>query len=143
VISLLVRIDERVTVSEDELRFTASRSAGPGGQHVNKANTRVTLWFDVERSPSLDNDQRRRIRSRLATRINRDGVLRVACQRHRSQAANRREAIERFVELVRAALRRPRPRRKTAVPPEERHRRVEAKRRRGRIKRDRRTGIED
>jgi ribosome-associated protein len=130
-----VRINDRTSIPEDELVFSASRSGGPGGQHVNKVSSRVTLRFDLDGSPSLNESEKRRVRHRLATRISRDGVLRVVCRRHRSQLANRREAIERFAELLRAALRRPRRRRKTKVPAEAKRRRLEVKRQRGDLKR--------
>jgi ribosome-associated protein len=103
----------------------------------------VVLEFDVEGSPSLTPTQKRRIREHLATRIALDGRLRVRCQRHRSQVANRREAVERFVTLLRQALK-PRPRRvRTRVPQGERQRRLDSKRRRGQQKRGRRPPRQD
>jgi ribosome-associated protein len=125
----------RPAIGEDELRFTYSRASGPGGQHVNRVETRVTLLFDVADSPSLTDEQKRRVRRRLATRINKEGVLRVVSQRHRTREANRRAAIERFEELLAEALRSPRPRRKTRVPEGAKRRRIESKRRRGDVKR--------
>ncbi len=122
-------------IAEDELRFTYSRSSGPGGQNVNRVETRVTLLFDVFGSPSLTEGQKRRIASRLATRINKEGILRVVAQRHRTREANRRAAAERSEELLTGALRRKRPRRKTRVPRQARRRRLEGKRRRGELKR--------
>jgi ribosome-associated protein len=133
----MIRINDRVSIPEDELAFAASRSGGPGGQHVNKVSSRVTLRFDLDGSPSLTESQKHRIRRRLATRVSNDGVLRVVCQRHRSQIANRREVVERFAELLRKALKRPRRRRKTRVPAESKRLRLEDKRRRGELKRRR------
>jgi len=133
----MIYINERVSIPEDELVFTASRSGGPGGQHVNKVSSRVTLRFDLDASPSLTDGQKHRVRHRLATRVSRDGVLRVVCRRHRSQLANRREAIERFSELLRSALQRPRRRRKTGVPAAAKRRRLEDKKHRGELKRRR------
>ena len=130
-------------IAEDELRFTYSRSSGPGGQNVNRVETRVTLLFDVFGSPSLAEGQKRRIASRLATRINKGGILRVVSQRHRTREANRRAAAERFLELLNEALRRQRPRRRTRVPRNARRRRLEGKRRRGELKRLRRPGSRD
>ena len=124
-------------IGQGELRFAYSRSSGPGGQNVNRVETRVTLLFDVDASPSLTDAQKRRIHSRLATRINKDGVLRVVSQRFRTREANRRAAVERFEELLAEALRRQRPRRKTRVPKAVKRRRIESKRRRGEIKRSR------
>jgi ribosome-associated protein len=132
-----VPIHSRLSIPEEELVYVASRAGGPGGQHVNKVSTRITLQFDVEGSPSLSAAQKARLRQVLATRINRDGVLRVACGRHRSQAANRAEALERFAGLLRRALARRKRRRATAVPAAEKRKRLEQKRRRARLKRER------
>jgi ribosome-associated protein len=133
----MIHINDRIDIPEDELTFTATRSGGPGGQHVNKVSSRVTLRFDVDGSPSLAEREKRRVRHRLATRVSKDGVLRVVCRRHRSQLANRREAIERFAELLRGALQRPRRRRKTKIPAAAKRRRLEDKKRRGELKRQR------
>jgi ribosome-associated protein len=133
----MIRIDGRLSIPEEELVFRFAPSSGPGGQHVNRASTRVTLLFDVAGSPSLSAAQKDRIRERLATRINLEGVLRVVCGRHRSQAANRRETVDRFAGLLRQALQRDRPRRKTSVPAGERRRRIEEKKRRGGVKKTR------
>lgn len=133
----MLEINDQVTIDEAELDFTASRSAGPGGQHVNKVETRVTLRFDVDGSPSLAPEHKARIRERLATRISKAGVLSVSSQRHRSQSANRDAARERFVELVRAALEEEPERRPTRTPRRVRERRLEEKKRRAKVKRER------
>jgi ribosome-associated protein len=127
-------INEQLTIPDSELTYTTSRSSGPGGQHVNKVSSRVTLLFDVTASPSLSEGQKRRILTRLATRVNREGVLRVVSQAHRSQAANREEAAQRFAALIRSALTRQPPRRKTKVPTAVRQRRLESKKQRGQVK---------
>lgn len=138
-----VTIQYGLSIPAEELQFSVSRSGGPGGQHVNKTSSRVLLRFDVDGSESLSERQKSRLRSCLATRINREGVLRVVCGRHRSQAANRREALARFAELVRAALRPPRKRVATKVPNRTRRRRLEQKRRRSEVKRRRRAPGDD
>jgi len=124
-------------IGQGELQFAYSRSSGPGGQNVNRVETRVTLLFDVDASPSLTDSQKVRIRTRLATRINKDGVLRVVSQRFRTREANRRAAVERFEELLAEALKRERPRRKTRISRAVKRRRIDSKRRRGEIKRSR------
>jgi len=130
----VIEINGRLRIPEEELSFAASRSGGPGGQNVNKVNTQVMLRFDVARSSSLSDWQRGRIRSRLRTRITKDGVLVLSSHRHRTQAANRNAVTERFVELLREALKRRRPRKKTRPTAASRERRLEAKKRRSRIK---------
>jgi len=130
----MILVTDRLAIPSEEVTFTASRSSGPGGQNVNKLSTRVTLQFDVLRSPTLTDDQKGRIFVKLKSRISKDGVLSVTCQQSRSQAANRDRAVERFVELLRLALTRKRPRRTTIVPASARERRLEEKKRRGRIK---------
>jgi ribosome-associated protein len=121
---------EGVLIPESELVFKASRSGGPGGQNVNKLNTRVTALFDVADSPSLSEEQKQQILRKLSTRVDKNGVLHVVSQAHRSQEANRRAAAERLQQLVQEALR-PRPvRKKTKVPAAARERRLAGKKRR-------------
>ena len=128
-----------VEIPESELAFSTSRSSGPGGQNVNKVETRVTLRFDLEASDSLSDAQRERVRRKLASRINKEGILRVVSQKHRTQAANRDAARERFVTLLRDALTESRPRKRTRVSKAAKRKRLEDKRRRSQLKRDRRS----
>ncbi|MEP0773107.1 MAG: aminoacyl-tRNA hydrolase, partial [Acidobacteriota bacterium] len=113
------------------------------GQNVNKVATRVTLFFDLEGAKGLAAEHKERIRQRLATRISRDGVLRVACQRHRSQSANRQAAMERLVELLQQALREDAARTPTRPPRAVKEQRLADKRRRADRKRERRVAWED
>jgi ribosome-associated protein len=139
----MIEIEGGPAIPDDELSFATSRSGGPGGQNVNKLETRVTLRFDLTGSPSFSEEQKARLRERLATRITRAGVLHVTSQKHRTQAANREAAVARFTELVRDALREETPRRKTRIPRAVQRRRLEAKKRRGERKRERRLEIGD
>lgn len=125
-------------VDEAELRVQASRSSGPGGQNVNKVATRVTLFLDVEGAAGLSPEHKARIAARLASRISREGVLRVVVQRHRSQAANRREAVQRLLALLRQALEEDRQRTPTRPPRAVKEQRLADKRRRAERKRARR-----
>jgi ribosome-associated protein len=128
---------EEVLIPESELVFKASRSSGPGGQNVNKLNTRVTALFDVAGSPSLSEEQKQQVLSGLSTRVDKNGVLHVVSQKHRSQEANRRTAVERLQQLVYDALK-PRPvRKKTKAPAAARERRLEEKKRRSSRKQQR------
>ncbi len=133
----MVAAADGVLIPESELVFQASRSSGPGGQNVNKLNTRVTLLFDVAGSSSLSSEQKQRILSVLSGRIDRQGVLRVVSQKHRSQEANRRAAVEHFGQLLHDALKPVPVRRKTQATAGSRRRRLEAKKQRSQLKQQR------
>jgi ribosome-associated protein len=127
-----LRVTGTCAIPLDELEWRFSGSGGPGGQHANTSNTRVELLFDIAESPSLAPRQRERLLERLGP------VVRVVVSDTRSQARNRELALDRLRERLAAALRTPRPRRPTAPSRAARRRRVDAKRRRGELKRQRR-----
>ena len=133
----MIRITDQLSIPEDELRFTASRSRGPGGQHLNKTSTRVTLRFDLANSPSLSPEQKKLLRERLPTRISKQGVLRVVSQKTRSQAANRKAALERFVELLQKSFELRPERKPLRMPSAAREKRIAGKKHRGYLKRER------
>lgn len=133
----MIEIDGQGVIAEDELVFKASRSGGPGGQNVNKVNTRITLFFNVQDSTSLSSDQKDRILSSLSRRIDREGVLRVVAQKFRTQDANRRAAVERFRQLLAEALKPTPVRKKTKASAGARERRLSRKKHRGAVKRER------
>ena len=122
-------------VPEDELTIRATRARGPGGQHVNKASTRIEVVWSVAESPSLSATQRERLRVALASRLDSSERLRIACDEHRSQARNRRTAIARLRETVREGLRVPKKRKPTKPPAASKARRLDEKRRQGQKKR--------
>jgi ribosome-associated protein len=121
-----------------ELEYRASRSGGPGGQHVNTSSTRVEVWWDVAGSSALTEEQRARLLARLATRLDSAGRLRLVSSGSRSQLRNREEVTERLRDLVAAALRVPKARKRTRPSRAVKAARLEAKRRRSAIKRERR-----
>ncbi len=133
----MIKIKDGIEISEKSIVFKFSRSGGPGGQNINKVNTRVTALFDVANCESFSDGQKKRILTRLSTRANKDGVIRVVSQKFRTQKANRKVAVERLVELLREALKKKPRRRKTKVPEHARQRRLEEKRRRSMLKRQR------
>lgn len=137
----MIPIDGGLAIPDEEVSFATSRSGGPGGQNVNKLETRVTVRFDVAGSPSLTDEQRQRLLERLATRITRSGVLHVTSQKHRTQAENREAAVARLAELMAEALREETPRKATRVPKAAKRRRVENKKRHGQRKRERSSAI--
>ena len=120
---------------ERELRWRFSRASGPGGQGVNTTDSRVELSFDLVRSPSVPDELRDRAVSRLAGRLV-DGVLTVVASEHRSQLRNRDAARERLAEVLRRAVEADPPKRRPTRPSAgARRRRVDAKTRRGAVKR--------
>jgi ribosome-associated protein len=130
-------INNRLRIPMSELQYRFSTSSGPGGQHANKAATRVTLLFDVANSPNLDEGMRRMLLKRLSSYIDKDGILQIHVQESRSQHQNREIANGRFCELLATALiprkrRRPTKPSKTAIK-----KRLDNKRKRGRLKKER------
>ncbi|MEE8192687.1 MAG: alternative ribosome rescue aminoacyl-tRNA hydrolase ArfB [Gemmatimonadales bacterium] len=133
----------KFTIPLEELSFRATRSGGPGGQHVNTSATRVEVRWNVTESPSLSDEQRRRLLERLGSRIDARGYLHVVAAERRSQLRNRQAAVERLSSLVSDALKQPKKRRKTRPPRAATKRRLDEKRQRGNVKRDRRPVDQD
>jgi ribosome-associated protein len=133
----MLKITPNLNIPLTELSFTFSRSSGPGGQHVNKVNSRVTLWFNLWQSPSLSEFQKNTLSEKLAGHINRHGQLWLVCDRHRMQMANRQEALLKFGDLLRDGLKTRARRKKTKVTKASRERRLRLKKDRGRLKRKR------
>jgi ribosome-associated protein len=134
----MLNITPSIVIDENEIQLDFIRASGPGGQHVNKAATAVQLRFDVHNSPSLPADVRQRLIRLAGSRMTEEGTLIITAQRFRSQERNRQDAVDRLVELIRKAAKKPKLRRKTKPSRAARQRRLDAKRRRGKTKRLRR-----
>ncbi len=130
-------INDELVIPLGELRFRFAASGGPGGQHVNKTETKVMLSFSITQSPSLNEAQRARLLAKLASRLDGEGVLTVTAQIERSQQQNREAAMTRLQQLLAEALKIPKRRRPTKPSLAAQERRQEAKRRRGERKKER------
>jgi ribosome-associated protein len=133
----VVAVNRDLSIPITELQFRFSRSGGPGGQHVNRSETRVELLFDVQRSPSLTEEQRRRLIQRLGRHLDADGVMHMVGSETRSQVENRARVTNRFRALIAAALRRRKRRIPTTPSAASREQRIANKRARSNVKRAR------
>ena len=130
-------------IPENELSISFVRSSGPGGQNVNKVATAAQLRFDVRNSPSLAEEVKERLARLAGSRMTQDGILVIEAKRFRTQEQNRADALERLAGFLERAARRPRVRHATRPSLAARVRRVEAKKIRGAVKKQRRTANEE
>jgi len=130
----MIPIIDSIALDENELRLDFIRASGPGGQNVNKVSTAVQLRFDASGSPSLPAEVRQRLLSLARGRITEKGELIIEARRFRTQAANRQDAIERLVQLIRKAAEKPAVRRATRPTLASKKRRLETKKRRSETK---------
>ncbi|MGA2171726.1 MAG: alternative ribosome rescue aminoacyl-tRNA hydrolase ArfB [Sedimentisphaerales bacterium] len=135
----MIRLTDNIVISDADIVYKFSRSAGPGGQNVNKLNTRVTLLFNLAGCRGLTDEHKRRLFARLSSRISNDGFLKVVSQRYRTQNANRRAAQHHLADLLESALEEVPVRKQTVVPYGAHQRRLQHKRRRREIKRMRKS----
>lgn len=131
----MIEVTATIAIDENEIAESFIRASGPGGQNVNKVATAVQVRFDVRNSPSLPEPVRHRLARLAGSRMTLDGVLIITAEAYRSQEANRRDAVERLVALIRQAATPPTPRRPTRPTHASKRRRLEAKARRAGIKR--------
>lgn len=138
----MIPVTEQLHLSEDELEWDFIRASGPGGQNVNKVSSAVQLRFDVRHSTSLPEEVKERLMRLAGKRMTQTGVLIIDARRHRSQEANRQDALQRLIALIRKASARPKMRQATHPSAAARAARREEKRRRAWIKRYRRPPTE-
>jgi ribosome-associated protein len=133
----LIVVTPGIAIQESELDESFVLSTGPGGQNVNKLATAVQLRFDVAHSSSLPDAVRTRLMRLAGSRLTKEGVLVLTAREYRSQERNREAARTRLIELIRHAAVEPKPRKKTRPPKAAKERRLDAKSRRGKLKRGR------
>ncbi len=134
----MIEITPSIFIDEKDINLDFIRSSGPGGQNVNKVSSGVQLRFNVAASETLPDDVKQRLFMIARNRITEDGTLIIEARRFRTQKQNREDAMARLVALIYKATQKPRPRKKTKPSANSQEERIEAKKRRGAIKRSRR-----
>ncbi len=134
----MIQINSKIAIGENEIEESFIRASGPGGQNVNKVSSAVQLRFDVLHSPTLPKEVRVRLIRIAGRKMTRDGVVIITAQRHRSQDHNRKDALDRLIDMIRLAAIRPTLRKPTTPTRSSRHKRLAVKKMRGTVKKLRR-----
>jgi ribosome-associated protein len=133
----MIEITDQISIDPRELQETFMRASGPGGQNVNKTDSAVQLRFDARHSAALSNAVFLRLKPLAGRRMTRDGIIVITANRHRTQEANRRDAMDRLVALIREAAQPPKYRRPTKPSKGAKQRRLDSKRHLGIMKKGR------
>ncbi len=139
----MIYITTTISIDEKEIKEDFIRASGPGGQNVNKVASAVQLRFDAANSPNLPGDVKKRLIHMAGKKATGKGLLIIDARRFRTQEQNRQDALRRLIRLIRKAAQKPKIRRKTKPTASSQRQRVEAKKRRGDIKRLRRKNFSD
>lgn len=123
-----------IIIPGNEIEISTSKSSGPGGQHVNKTDTRITVHWNIKKTTALNEEQKKRVIQNLQTQLTKDGVLIINCNASRSQLQNKQIALERFAKKITLALYIPKKRMATRIPKKSKESRLKTKKRQSEIK---------
>lgn len=138
----MIEIIKGIFLNKKEITFQASKSSGPGGQHVNKVNSKVELSYPLDKIMDISEDQVNTVKEKLSSYIVEDDI-RISSQKHRSQYSNKLDATEKLVSLLRKALLPNKPRIKTRIPKSAIEKRLYQKRKQAIIKKDRNLNLDN
>ena len=138
-----ITIENGIEIPYHELEITTSRSGGPGGQHVNKTETRITIRWNIKETSAFSESIKERILKNLGSRLTADGDLIIHNSESRSQLQNKKNALEHLAAIIRKALFAPKKRIKTKISKKEKENRLLEKKQRGEIKKGRRKNLDE